>query len=59
VIPGTTEEVREFDIRRTALLAAATAFKRDGDLEDDWEDHEASIVAKARKFEPYLRGDQR
>lgn len=47
----------EFEVRRAALLAAATAFKRDGDLEDDWDDHAASVVAKARTFEPYLKGE--
>jgi hypothetical protein len=55
-IPGTTEEVREFDIRRAALLAAATIV---GGNPDGYESgHEQGDVTDlARKFEPYLRGE--
>ena len=47
---GTLNEVREFEIRRTALLAAATAGAPQG-ASADW------VLAIARfEFEPYLRG---
>lgn len=47
---------REFEIRRTALLAAASNCSRETP-EEGFEDHHIGVIETARYYEAYLRGE--